>query len=268
MNELYLIPDFAQIEDSVRLAQSYGAHFEYNDFFNPSLLDDEEWVKKRVDFYKKLDRDRSRDMLHGSFLDVTIHSEDKRIRDASAFRIRQSMDIAAELGVRGVVFHTNQIPNFKTPRYIRHWIASNRDFWRMLLAEYPALEILVENMFDEDPDMLCDLAMEMKDQERFGICFDYAHASAFGQNIEMWADKLLPFTKHIHINDNNLHMDIHQSIGKGAIDWRQFDQFMKQSHTQSSVLVEVNGLEKQEESLQYLKENGIYPFLSGQTGRK
>lgn len=266
MNELYLIPDFVRIEDSVRLSRLFGAHFEYNDFFNPSLLDDEGWVKKRIDFYKKLDRDRTRDMLHGAFLDVTVHSEDKRIRDVSAFRIRQSMDIAAELGIRGVVFHTNQIPNFKTPGYIRHWVDSNKDFWMMLLGEYPTLEIFVENMFDEDPDMLYRLAMEMQEQERFGICFDYAHASVFGQNIEEWADKLLPFTKHIHINDNDLKVDLHQSIGKGAIDWLQFNRLVKRSRTNSSVLIEVNGLQKQEESLQYMKEYGIYPFLSNQPG--
>ena len=264
MNELYLIPDFDRIEDSVELSRLYGAYFEYNDFFIPSLLDDEKWVENRIDFYKKLDRDRTRDILHGAFLDVTVHSEDKRIRDVSAFRIRQSMDIAAELGIRGVVFHTNQIPNFKTPGYIRHWVDSNKDFWMMLLCEYPALEIFVENMFDEDPDMLWHLAMEMQEQERFGICFDYAHASVFGQNIEEWTDKLLPFTKHIHINDNNLNVDMHQSIGKGAIDWHQFNRLIKQSRTYSSVLIEVNGLQKQEESLQYMKKYGIYPFLIDQ----
>ena len=261
MNELYLIPDFDRIEDSVELSRLYGAYFEYNDFFIPSLLDDEKWVENRIDFYKKLDRDRTRDILHGAFLDVTVHSEDKRIRDVSAFRIRQSMDIAAELGIRGVVFHTNQIPNFKTPGYIRHWVDSNKDFWMMLLCEYLALEIFVENMFDEDPDMLWHLAMEMQEQERFGICFDYAHASVFGQNIEEWTDKLLPFTKHIHINDNDLNVDMHQRVGKGAVDWLQFNKLIKRSRTDSSVLIEVNGLQKQEESLQYMKEYGIYPFL-------
>ena len=264
MNELYLIPDFDRIEDSVRLLRMFGAHFEYNDFFHPSVLDDERGVKKRIDFYKKLDRDRTRDILHGAFLDVTVHSEDKRIRDVSILRIRQSMEIAAELGIRGVVFHTNQIPNFKTPGYIQHWVDSNRDFWMMILDEYPTLEVFLENMFDEDPNMLYRLAVEMQEQERFGICFDYAHATVFGQNIDMWADKLLPFTKHIHINDNNLNVDMHQSIGKGAIDWHQFNRLIKQSRTDSSVLIEVNGLQKQEESLQYMKKYGIYPFLIDQ----
>ena len=125
----------------------------------------------------------------------------------------------------------------------------------------------MENMFDEDPDMLYSLALEMKEQDRFGICFDYAHATVFGQNIDMWADKLLPFTKHIHINDNNLNVDMHQSIGKGAIDWRQFNRLIERSRTDSSVLIEVNGLQKQEESLRYMKEYGIYPLLDNQSER-
>lgn len=267
MNELYLIPDYDRIEDSLELSHRYGAHFEYNDFFNPSFLDDEGRLRKRIDFYKALDRDRTRDILHGSFLDVTVHSEDKRIRDVSAFRIRQSMDIAAELGIRGVVFHTNQIPNFKTPGYVRHWVDSNRDFWKLLLEEYPTLEVFIENMFDEEPDMLHRLAVEMREQERFGVCFDYAHACAFGGNIERWAELLLPFTKHIHINDNDLKVDMHQSIGKGSIDWVQFSDLLRKSRADSSVLIEVNGLRKQEESLQYMKEYGIYPFLSNQSER-
>lgn len=267
MNELYLIPDFSRIQESVALANRYGAHFEYNDFFNPSLLDDAQWVRNRIDFYRSLPRDRSRDTLHGAFLDVTVHSQDKRIFDVSAFRVRQSMDIAMELGLRGVIFHTNQIPNFRTPVYVQHWVDSNRDFWRALLEEYPKLEIFIENMFDEEPDMLHRLAVEMQGQERFGVCFDYAHASVFGENPEQWAQLLLPFTRHIHINDNDLKVDMHQSVGKGSIDWAKFNELLRKSHTSSSLLIEVNGLQKQEESLQYMKDHGIYPFPANQSER-
>lgn len=264
MSELYIIPEYGKIVESLRLSRLYGAHFEYNDFFTPSLLDDEEWVRERIRFYKNLDRDRTRDLLHGSFLDVTVHSEDKRIRDISAFRIRQSMDIAMKLGIRGVIFHTNMIPNFKTPSYIRHWIDSNLDFWKQLLTEYPALEILLENMFDADPDMLYRLAVGMKEEERFGVCFDYAHASAFGHEIKEWVDKLLPFTKHLHINDNDLKEDLHLRVGSGKIDWRQFSRYMTEGGAACSALIEVNDTEKQAESLEYMQENGIYPFTRDQ----
>lgn len=260
MNRLYIIPEYDDISETMRLSQRYETHFEYNDFFIPSLLDDTEWVKERIEFYKGLDRDRSFDLLHGSFLDIAIHSEDQKIRDISMIRIRQSMDIATELGVRGVVFHTNMIPNFKKDSYVSHWIESNRDFWKTLLAEYPALEVVVENMFDADPNMLYQLAVEMKDEERFGVCFDYAHASAFGQEIKEWVDKLLPFTKHLHINDNDLKSDLHLSIGSGEIDWQQFSRCMVECGTTCSALIEVRGTKNQEESLEYMQKNKIYPF--------
>ena len=266
-NELYLIPDFQHIEESLALADQYDAHFEYNDFFIPSLVDDEQWLKDRIGFYKGLHRDRSRDTLHGAFLDVTVHSQDRRIYEVSLFRVRQSMEIAMELGLRGVIFHTNQIPNFRTPFYVQHWVDSNREFWRMLLEEYPKLEIFIENMFDQEPDMLHRLAAEMEGQPRFGVCFDYAHASAFGENIERWAELLLPYTKHMHINDNDFQVDLHQSVGSGKIDWLQFNDLLKRCGTDTSVLVEVNGLQKQEESLQYMKEHGIYPFPGNQSER-
>ena len=260
MNELYIIPEFDRIEESMRLSQLFDARFEYNDFFLPALLDDGNWVRERIEFYKNLNRDRTRDILHGAFLDIVVHSEDKTIRDASVFRIRQSMDIAKELGIRGVVFHTNLIPNFKTSGYTQHWVESNRDFWKSLLEEYAGLEILLENMFDDDPELLHRLAKEMSGEERFGICFDYAHASVFGQCMDNWVDKLLPFAKHIHINDNDLRVDLHLSVGTGAIDWKQFDKYMKENGTDSSVLIEVNGAKKQSESLRYMQAAGIYPF--------
>lgn len=263
MRELYIIPERQCIKESVQLSREYQAHFEYNDFFLPSVLDDEEKIKELIDLYKGLDRDRSKDTLHGAFLDVTIHSEDERIRKVSELRVRQCMDIAAELGIRGVIFHTNIVPNFRVPSYLQHWTDSNESFWKQILGEYPELEIFIENMFDETPDLLAGLAERMKDEARFGICLDYAHALAFGNAdaITDWVKKLLPYVHHMHINDNDLHEDLHQIVGEGSIDWSQYDQFLrKQEDMECSVLVEVRGIEKQRKSLEFMKRKEIYPF--------
>lgn len=262
MNERYIIPDYDCIEESMQIAGEYQAYFEYNDFFLPNLLDDEVKIKERIDFYKGLDRDRSKDILHGAFLDVTVHSEDEKIRNISEFRVRQSMDIASELGVRGVIFHTNIIPNFKTASYMQNWIDSNEQFWKQILREYPRLEIFMENMFDETPDLLAELAEKMKEESRFGVCLDYAHALAFGEEerIEDWTEKLLPFTHHMHINDNNLKDDLHQAVGEGKINWSQYDDFMRSLRMTCSVLIEVRGAAKQRASLEFMKKKKIYPL--------
>ena len=101
MNDLYLIPDIHNLEKTVKLSKQYGAYFEYNDFFLPQVLDDKEEVEKRIKIYKTLDRDRSKDTLHGVFLDIIIHSMDEKIRSVSEERIRQVLCIAEELEIRG-----------------------------------------------------------------------------------------------------------------------------------------------------------------------
>lgn len=262
MGGLYMIPERENIRESVQLSEEYGAQFEYNDFFSPAILDEEKKKKELIDFYCSLTRNRDRDMLHGAFLDVTPHSEDAEIRKVSEYRVRQSMDIALRLGVRGVVFHTNFIPNFKTPSYMEHWVCANEAFYRQLLTEYPALEILVENMFDTEPVLLAELAGRMREEKRFGVCLDYAHMWAFGVEAEAedWMSALLPYTHHIHINDNDLKVDLHQAVGEGKIDWSKFDAFMRSGGAECSVLIETRTIRKQRASLEFMKKNAIYPF--------
>ena len=257
MRKISIIPQRDYIEESLRLSKEYNANFEYNDFFLPFVLDDEEKKKEIIDFYKSLDRDRSEDTMHGAFLDVTIHSTDDRIREVSELRVRQSMEIAKELGIRGVVFHTNMIANFKDAVYMKKWVESNAAFYKKLLKEYPGLYVFVENMFDFDPDMLLSLAKEMAEEEYFGVCLDYAHATISKVEAKEWFEVLKPYIKHMHINDNDLQNDLHMALGKGKIDYKELDELLKSSEINPSILVEVSKVEDQEESLLYLKREGM-----------
>ena len=54
-----------------------------------------------------------------AFLDVAIHSQDDKIRKVSEERIHQSLTIAQELGIRGVVFHANLIAGFYSEFYLQ-----------------------------------------------------------------------------------------------------------------------------------------------------
>ena len=262
MAQLLIIPDRKNIQQSLDLARQYDAAFEYNDFFWPPLLENEIAIQDAVDFYRSLPRDRSRDTLHGVFLDITPHSDDPQIAAVSRRRIRQSLDIAAALGVKGVVFHTNFIPNFRDEKYMDNFVARNAALWRELLADYPTLEIYIENMFDETPDLLARLAAAMADHPRFGVCFDYAHAMVFGQKapIGQWVAALAPYVRHMHINDNDFSVDRHWAVGSGRIDWQEYQRFMTETQADRSVLVEVSAPGTREQSLRYLRENGLYPF--------
>ncbi len=95
-----------QIEESLKLAQQYHACFEYNDFFIPQVFSDDAEIEKRIQFYKSLERDRSRDTLHGAFLDVTIARK--------CFRIKEVREAASRLSftTTGMEFATEMIVEF------------------------------------------------------------------------------------------------------------------------------------------------------------
>ncbi len=263
MRELYLIPDPAQAEASLALAAEYDAGFEYNDFFWPALLDDPAKLRERMAFWRGFGREKRRDTMHGAFFDVTVHSDDAQIRRISEMRVLQSAEIAQEMELRGVVFHTGLIANFKTAYYTQNWLDKNTAFFTRVCQENPELGIWMENMFDTEPDMLYALALRMTDVKNFGICYDRAHAEVFGGGAAGWLDSLAPHVRHMHINDNDRLTDRHDAVGTGKIDWRGFDAELRALDVKASVLVETNDLNKQRASLEYMRSHAIYPFPAG-----
>lgn len=254
-----IVPDMDHIEQSIELSLEYGTLFEYNDFMMPSVLDDEEKCREIIQFYRNLGRDCSQDTMHGAFLDIIIHSSDSLIRAASEKRVYQSMKIAEALGLRGIVFHTGLIANFHAAYYEEQWLDMNREFWTRVLRDFPNQEIYIENMFEEEGRLCASLGEAMKSESRFGLCLDYAHASAFGdsEKADCWFRESIPYIKHIHINDNDLLDDLHLPVGDGKIDWMKFKDLLSESCLQASVLIEMKGYEAQKKSLEYLKKAGI-----------
>lgn len=265
MSKLYLVPDRKDMERIGALAAEYGCAFEYNEFYMPKIMDDAGEQEKIIADYRKYKEGSyenvfSMDTMHGAFLDVTIHSDDPLITGASMLRVRQSMLIAKNMGLRGVVFHTGRLAGFRAPDYLRNWRDRNAAFFTEIALQYPEQQIYMENMFDEAPDILVGLAEKMRDVRNFGVCLDYAHAMLSKCSGREWIETLAPYIRHIHINDNDRQNDLHLAVGAGQLDWQEFDHLIRQYQADASVLVEVNGYEAQKESLQYMKRHGIYPM--------
>lgn len=260
MQQLYMIPDRNKIEESLQLAKDYDAAFEYNDFYSPAVLEDREKTNELISFYCKQPHDCTKDTMHGAFLDITVHSEDPLIRQASELRIRQSMEIARSMELRGVVFHTGRLRDFRDKTYIENWLNVNEAFFGEILQKYPKQQIFIENMFDEAPDILAQLAARFQKESRFGVCLDYAHAALTSVSGEEWIRTLAPYTRHMHINDNDKVNDLHKEVGTGQIDWQEFDREMRRYEVNATILVEMKDLERQRRSMEYLKKQELYPF--------
>ena len=257
MAKFLIIPDYNNLNESLALANKYSLGFEYNDFFTPAMLDNEPELNKRINTYNTAGVPEYC-TSHGDFFDVLVFSDDPLIREISKKRVYQSMDVAKKLNVKGVVFHTNHTSFITTKMYCDNFINRNCDFWTKVCSEYPDINVYIENMFDTNPSLLARLAESMKSVKNFGVCLDYAHATAFGtDDISNWIEQLFPYIKHLHINDNDLKDDLHLAVGDGQINWQEFKTYYEKYFTDCSILIEVTGIEKQRKSIEYLASIGI-----------
>ena len=255
---LEIIPFWEQLEEYAALAEEYGLAFEYNDFFVPDLLDDGASLSERIRIYQSLNRPRGLDTMHGVFFDVLPFSYDRGIRKQSVCRMHQSIEIADKLGCKGVVFHTNLTPMLvNDEKYIGNWLKSMRETITELLSGSEC-EIYIENMFDQSPDELAELAAELKGEDRFGVCLDIAHMRLATDKPREWFDVLAPYVKHFHFNDTHLQFDDHMALGQGNIDWEEIEALIEEFDLKDkNRLIEVNGLEKIHQSLEYCQRVGI-----------
>ena len=253
-----IIPDVGELEQYVELSQRDSLGFEYNDFFHPALLDRKEALRERIHLYQSLARPEGIDTLHGAFFDLVPFSMDGGIRRHSLYRMQQSVEIAQELGFRGVVFHGGLDPRYlSSGDYYRNWLETMTETMKELIRQAGGMMIACENVLENSPDQLWELWQNVGMPDRFGICLDVAHMVLAGGNAEEWLEKLSPCIRHFHLNDNRLRTDDHLALGKGRIPWNPiFEQMDRNRLGHISMLLEVNGLQKIRESLLFLRESG------------
>ena len=253
-----IIPDIQELGEYLELAHRYSLGFEYNDFFDPQLLDNQSALRERIDVYRRLGRPTGFDTMHGAFYDLVPFSLDAGIRKHSLNRMQQSVEIAGMLGCRAVVFHAGLNPRFMNGGpYYQNWLESMENTMRKLLAQDGSVAIYCENMLEDSPDGLAELAERLQDEKRFGICLDVAHMLLAGGEPEKWIERLSPYIRHFHFNDTGKKTDDHLAIGRGSIDWENIFALIKQSGSaDASRLLEMRGLENIRESLAFLEKMG------------
>lgn len=251
---MLIIPDCSKIEESLKLARDCGLGFEYNDFY--LNLDDKQAIEEKIAFYRRNLPPRG-STLHGAFYDVVIGSADARIRAVSRQRVEESVGICKRLGARAVIFHTNTIANFRLQSYCENWLEENAAYYSGILAANPEIDLYIENMFDQTPDLLKSLAERLSVYPNFGVCLDFAHACLSQTGIERWVEPLAPYIKHIHLNDCDGLEDNHLALGRGVLDIPGFFALLEQYRVSGSILLEVKGTERQRESLDYLRARDL-----------
>ena len=255
MKKILVIPDRENIEESLSLANEYNLGFEYNDFFSPDVLDDEQLESDIIKDYKAHELP-CYTTVHGAFVDVIPFSMDKKVKEVSLLRINQSIECARKIGASAVVFHLNYNPFLNSEAYVDGFIKQNIEIWKNILNDNKDVNIFIENMFEKDYFVIQKIAEALNEYENFVVCLDWAHDSLSDVEPQKWAEALGRYIKHIHINDNDLKSDLHLSLGDGKIDRFAFYDCYKKYMSEATVLIETKSIENQKKSLEQLKTDG------------
>jgi len=170
-------------------------------------------LKKQLDYNPSL-------TIHAPFMDLSPGAVDSKVRAVTMERFFHVMNIAGDLMVKAVIFHSG----YEMCKYaldIDLWLEKSLLTWKPLVkkAEGIGAKIAIENIFEDEPENL-RLLMEKMGNNSFGICFDSGHFNLFSKvSLEDWMGCLKPYIIELHLHDNNKTFDQHLPIGDGTFDF-------------------------------------------------
>lgn len=211
--------------------------------------------------------------VHAPLSDINVASHNETIRNASINQIKNSMDIACELGSQVVVVHPGHMPILGR-RFTDKIMGYNKNSLEECsqYAQDVGVLMCVENM----PDIhgllyknLKELELLILDIDAY-ITLDVGHAHNNGFCIDDMLE--IPRIKHVHLSDNDGSYDSHQAlgldheiegnrvfgsdlekVGKG-IDFKSLFTGLKKIKYQDILVVEMENPSDVDKSLLYLEK--------------
>jgi len=241
------------------LAQAHGAGLELQVYGYDTDLLDSGW-RELLDQHKALLRGFEGELaIHGAFYDLSPASPDQRIVALTHERYMLNLDIAAGLGARKVVFHTDFMPMVRKPDYRPEWINRQVDFWGPMAEEAAerGVVITLENMWEPDPDIIGDV-LDRVDSPHLGACLDVGHFYLFSDYLplERWIKRISHRLVHCHLNNHRGFCDEHLSLDfpGGVIDYkRDVLPLLRALPNQPTLSLEMDEIKYLESSLRYLE---------------
>lgn len=245
------------------LAQAYNAGLEIQVYGYDTDLLDSGW-RELLDQHKTLLRGFEGTLaMHGAFLDLSPASQDRRVVALTRERFLLNLDIAAELGVRNVVFHTQFLPQVyrpvvRGPDYRISWTEGQVEFWGAMAEEAAQrdLTIVLENMWEPDPSIIGDV-LDRLDSPYICACIDVGHVYLFSDclPLEAWIERIGHRLAHCHLNNHRGSFDEHLPLDLpgGVIDYkRDVIPLLRALPNRPTLALEMDEIEYLESSLRYL----------------
>ncbi len=196
----------------------YGLGVEIQDFTDPSMTD--QVYDRTMDFYRKAFKDyRGIKSMHGPFIDLKPSSPDRDIKDVSRKKYRMALNVARELEMDYIIFHTQINPNHigKTVREFEK--EENTKFWKETLDLFKDYKgtIVLENVFEKEPELIKEL-IDSIDRPNLKINLDIGHARLGQEELEEWIRILGSRIAYMHIHSNDGKYDLHQPATREEVE--------------------------------------------------
>lgn len=186
--------------------------------------------------------------VHSHYV-INVASTNNRIRIPSRKLLQRVVDLAAEVGARGVVVHGGHVTKDEDPR-------TGFDNWRKCVDGLDAaVPILIENTAGGARAMargverltgLWEAISAADGADRVGFCLDTCHAYAGGEQLTGLVDRITAVTGRIdlvHANDSrdtfDSGADRHANLGQGSLPSEELVALLREAG--APIIVETPG---------------------------
>lgn len=224
-------------------------------YLNASSLDHMNW-HLMADFSKELLYNGISCTIHAPFMDLNPGSVDPLIREATAKRVDLTLQAAALMQAKVVVFHPgyNKLAHGSIQA---SWLENSIYFWQQRLDVIRDAGCLaaIENIFEDEPSTLCQL-LDGINSPLVGHCFDSGHFNMFATvSLEEWfaaiGDKII----ESHLHDNFGTADEHLPVGEGNIDFVKVTSLLHHYAPEAIWTLEAHSQPRLERSLAAIQKN-------------
>ena len=235
--------------DAVQVAQCYGLGLEIAEYCTAWNMDEEfDGVDPAV---KQKLANIASSTLHGPYNELFPCAIDKKARELAAYRYRQAIRLAKRYGCEKVIIHSGYYERMYYPVW---FVEQSILFWKEFLKEDPGVEILLENVFEMDPQWLVDIVKAV-DHPRLKLCLDVGHANAYSDiPVMQWLEHWAPYLSHFHVHNNDGITDLHSPLNEGQIPMKALLTRIEQLCPDATVALELINTEA---SVQWLLENHL-----------
>lgn len=254
IDRVFAAPKGAGIEDGIAYAIEHRLDYELPTFYYPENLDNRDLEIAR--YNALLTEFRGILSMHGPIFDVNVVSLDPEIERISHRRYIQAIEIAKEMDVRYLVFHTQWTPIYPAANATASWLGKVTDYWEKMITEHlegSNITVLLENFLDPTPDSMLTLLSRIS-SPHLKACLDTGHVNIFSELSPIdWIHELGSHVAYIHAHNNGGTLDSHEAFDQGLIDMESFLNHLALLPQKIHLAIETNTIEALAESHALLK---------------